>query len=118
VSTWTCRRQSGGVKCGHVNPGRKRKCESCGKTRPARKQPAHRAALSLSYERYVELNGGEFCGICGREPKPGKKLRRDHEHKGNGKPRGLLCWTCNLVLRNWVTVEWLRSAIRYLERSA
>ncbi|MGH8525107.1 MAG: endonuclease domain-containing protein [Gammaproteobacteria bacterium] len=72
------------------------------------------AALDLTYEQYVEINGGEHCGICGKEP-DGRRLDRDHDHK-TGRPRGLLCWACNRQLRTWATVEWLRSAAMYLER--
>lgn len=74
------------------------------------------AALKIPYERYVEINGGERCGICGREPS-GKRLDRDHEHKGDGKPRGLLCHMCNRRLRGFVTLEWLARATAYLKRS-
>lgn len=115
---WTCQRHSGGIKCGHVNPNRFQKCQTCGKRRPPRQRPAHLSALSLPYEYYREINGGERCGICGREPQPGKRLHRDHEHKGVGKPRGLLCFQCNQQLKHTSTVEWLRAAAEYLERAA
>jgi hypothetical protein len=74
------------------------------------------AALDLTYEQYIEINGGEFCGICGKVPS-GRRLDRDHEHSGAGRARGLLCWSCNRQLRTWATVEWLRSAADYLERA-
>lgn len=74
------------------------------------------AALDIAYERYVELNGGEHCGICGAERKPEKRLDRDHDHK-TGRPRGLLCWACNRQLRTWATVEWLLAAAAYLKRA-
>jgi hypothetical protein len=75
------------------------------------------SALALSYEYYVALNGGEHCGICGREPKPGgRRLDRDHSHEGVGVPRGLLCPRCNRLLHRFVTPEWLRAAMAYLER--
>src|SRR4051812_18537167 len=113
---WTCQRQSHGAKCGHLNGGRKRLCEACGKPRPARKRPAHMAALEIPYEAYVELNGGEHCGICGKPRSPERRLDRDHDHR-TGTPRGLLCWACNRQLRSWATVDWLRAATAYLERS-
>lgn len=116
--TWTCQRRSGGSKCGHVNPKRKQICERCGKKRPPTKQVAHRKVLELPYEAYVLANGGsENCGICGRPPPEGGKHRKDHEHKGDGLARGLLCWTCNLALRDFATVEWLCGAAAYLERA-
>lgn len=117
VRTWTCQRRSGGVRCAHVNPKRKQLCEACGGRRPKSKPPAHRKALDLPFEAYLLVNGGEDCGICGRPPPAGGRHRRDHEHKGDGLPRGLLCWTCNLALRDFATVEWLRSAADYLERA-
>jgi hypothetical protein len=112
---WTCQRSSLGVKCGHRNGNRKRNCQWC-KPRPARKRPAHMSALALPYAYYVQLNGGEHCGICGRLPSPGRKLDRDHDHKGVGTPRGLLCVRCNRALPDWCGVEWLRAAAAYLER--
>lgn len=80
------------------------------------------AALDLPYEHYVEINGGEFCGICGDPPKPGRRLCRDHAHEGNGTPRGLLCVKCNrfLVKQRYglkVTADWLRRAAAYHERT-
>lgn len=75
------------------------------------------AALLLPYQTYLEANRGmERCGICGRAPGT-RRLHRDHEHKGAGRPRGLLCPNCNRLLSDRVTVEWLESAIRYLKRT-
>jgi hypothetical protein len=74
------------------------------------------AALDVPYEEYIVLNGGEFCGICGAERKPERRLQRDHCHR-TGHPRGLLCFACNRWLRGFMTVEWMRSAIAYLERA-
>lgn len=113
---WTCQRVAHGVKCGHRNPRRKHLCERCGKRRPATQRPAHLVALDLPYEDYVALNGGERCGICGVEPKPGKKLHRDHDHC-SGTPRGVLCFPCNLQLKNGYGPQWLRAAADYLERA-
>lgn len=116
--TWKCQRSSGGAKCAHVNPARKRKCEVCEKPRPVRTPPAHRKALTeITYEQYVEINGGTHCAICGREPAPGKKHRRDHAHVGDGIPRGLLCWRHNLGLNNFGDdPAMLRAAADYVER--
>lgn len=114
---WTCTRVEHKIRCGHKNPNRKQKCAWCGKRRTPRKKPAHMRALDLSYEQYIELNGGEHCGICGRPPWSGRKLDRDHEHKANGFARGLLCWSCNRQLRTWATEEWLLNAAAYLRRA-
>jgi hypothetical protein len=116
AKSWTCQRSAGGVRCAAVNPARKRKCVACGKERPARKRPAHMAALDLPYEHYVAINGGEFCGICGCGPKDGRRLNRDHDHV-TGEARGLLCWIDNKFLRRGMTTDWMRRAIAYLERA-
>lgn len=116
--TWTCQRVTGGLRCGAVNPGIKRKCARCDKLRSARKRPAHMKALDMTYEQYVELNGGEFCGICGADRKlGGARLHRDHDHR-RGVPRGLCCFRCNAALRPYMDLEWCRAAVAYLERTA
>lgn len=122
VRVWTCQRVKAGKKCSHVNPRRLQICTACGKRRPKTKKPAHMAALKLTYEQYIKLNGGERCGICGAPPKSARRLNRDHEHIGNGRPRGLLCAKCNrfLVQTRYglvVTSEWLRAAADYLDRA-
>jgi hypothetical protein len=71
----------------------------------------------MPYEEWVALFG-EVCGICDRPPSATRRLDRDHEHKGRGKARGLLCWKCNNALPNWVDPAWLRAAAEYLERTA
>lgn len=73
------------------------------------------AALDKTYEDYILLNGGEFCGICGRKPRPGRRLDRDHDHR-TGLGRGLLCNRCNRQLVNWVTITWLNAAVVYLNK--
>lgn len=113
---WTCQRQANRVKCGAFNPPRTRKCEMCGKPRPQRKKPAHMSALELSYQEYVEINGGESCGICGKS-RGSRRLDRDHDHKF-GIARGLLCARCNRQLPAWVDIPWLVSAIEYLKRAS
>lgn len=115
---WKCQRVTRGIKCGRRNPNRFQKCQGCGKRRPARKRPAHMSALDLPYEYYVQINGGDHCGICGRERTPfDPKLHRDHEHSGVGTPRGILCFRCNAALRPYMTLEWLRAAVAYVERA-
>jgi hypothetical protein len=75
------------------------------------------AALKIPYEVYIEINGGEHCGICGRKPLPHRRLDRDHDHR-TGKPRGLLCHSCNRTLKHSVTISWMWAAIAYLRRAA
>jgi hypothetical protein len=69
---------------------------------------------TTTYEQCVE-RFGEKCGICGRG-RTTRRLDRDHEHKGKGRVRGLLCNSCNRRLNNRVTSEWLRAAADYLDR--
>lgn len=75
------------------------------------------AALDLTYEDYIAINGGEHCGVCGCPPPPGRRLDRDHEHAGEGRPRGLLCRRDNRLLSRHLTADWLRDALAYLERT-
>jgi hypothetical protein len=114
---WTCQRVQAGEKCGTKNPRIKKNCTACGKPRPATKRPGHLAALDLTYEQYVDLNGGDHCAICHKTRQPGdRRFDRDHDHKNGGRPRGLLCHLCNRALPSWVTVEWLLAAAAYLNR--
>jgi hypothetical protein len=107
--TWTC------PGCGAKWHGRKQLCDSCGRARPKRRVPKHQMVLETPYEWWVE-QFGERCGICARPPGPSRRLDRDHDHS-NGKPRGLLCHRCNRALAAWVTADWLRKALLYVERS-
>jgi len=112
--TWTCPRITRGQKCGARNPNRRRKCGQCGKPRPARKHPAHRAILDQPYEWWV-ARFDDRCNICGRPAGPRRRLDRDHCH-ASGNARGLLCHRCNRALPEWVTEEWLLKAAAYLAR--
>lgn len=109
---WTCR------GCGTAWPRTKQLC-TCGRRRPPAHKPKHMVALEMPYESYIELNGGERCGIClrPRSDTDRRRLDRDHDHK-TGRPRGLLCHKCNRALAAWVTPEWLRAAADYMERTA
>lgn len=48
------------------------------------------------YDILLKRQNG-VCAICGKPPKPKKKLHVDHDHM-NGKVRGLLCFRCNFGL--------------------
>src|SRR5215213_8289688 len=111
---WVCKRQQNGVKCLHRNPNRVQICQECRLPKPKRAQPKHMVALIYTYDQYVELNGGEHCGICGSRPKT-RRLDRDHDHK-TGAPRGLLCSIHNRWLPHWMTLELARGIVAYLER--
>lgn len=116
---WTCTRRTNGEKCNTLVPNAKRKCPKCGKPKPAPRRPKHLAALNESYEHYIEINGGEHCGICGRQPDGTRRLDRDHDHTvlGLGLPRGLLCRGCNMRLSYQLTEEWMEAALTYLRRA-
>lgn len=73
------------------------------------------AALLLPYQDYIELNGGEHCGVCLTPGSGRRRLDRDHDHK-TGTPRGLLHPRCNRALPSWITSDWLRRAADYLDR--
>lgn len=113
---WTCRKITHGDVCGARNPNRRRKCSACGKPRTSRKRPAHMAVLDKPYDWWV-ATFGERCGICGKEPSPGRRLDRDHDHK-TGIARGLLCHRHNRGLDWFSGVEELRMAATYLERAS
>lgn len=112
---WTCKRQTGGVVCKHVNPLRLSLCGACGKRRPKTVRPKHMAILDQPYSWWVD-QFGELCGVCGAKPKPGKRLCREHEHVGDGFARGLTCFRCNRMLGN-KKLAWMRLALAYLERA-
>ena len=76
-----------------------------------RYQPRVRITLA-EYTELLEKQGGG-CAICESRPKT-RRLHVDHNHK-TGEVRGLLCMRCNRNLPAWVTPEWLRSALAYLE---
>lgn len=117
---WICRRVSKGKACGTTNLPRSRVCKRCGKNRPPKRIPAHRAVLrELSYEDYIRINGGEFCWIHKAlnrpEPKRTRRLHRDHDHT-TGRPRGLLCAQCNRAIKNWMDAEWMDATAMYLRK--
>lgn len=119
---WTCTRKTAGVKCMTRNEPRKQLCATCGKAKPKRSAPKHMAALNNSYEHFIEINGGEHCGICGvtraQTSTPHRRMQKDHVHTVGdlGEPRGILCIACNMRLTERMTLEWMRAAVAYLER--
>jgi hypothetical protein len=64
------------------------------------KDEARRARLEqhfditpAEYDAILKEQGGG-CAVCGRRPKPGKRLAVDHNHR-TGLVRGLLDYVCN-----------------------
>jgi hypothetical protein len=119
---WTCRK----CKVWHENK-RLRICPGCGKKRPAKKEPAHRAVLKeLTYDDFVAINGGDYCWIgnrlglpCGKTRQDAdRKFDRDHDHR-TGRARGLLCHLHNRGLRYFNDdPDLMRAGAEYLERAA
>jgi len=64
------------------------------------------------YDRLLAAQGG-VCAIC-QQPSL-KTLHVDHDHE-TGKPRGLLCFTCNRFLMAKPKLEYFERAIAYLKR--
>lgn len=66
------------------------------------------------YQPLAEIQGGT-CAICPKPiPPPGeRRFALDHDHKSM-EIRGVLCTACNMRLSDRVTVEWMTSAIKYL----
>ena len=111
VVRWTCR------KCGRRMATRlTQRCFGCGAPRPKAKRASHKIALDHPYEHYVEINGGDHCGVCGRKSSPVRRLDRDHDHR-TGEPRGLLCATHNRMLKARLEPE-IRKLVEYLDRHA
>lgn len=116
---WTC------PKCKKRHPTRVKRVCDCGGRQPKARRPAHLKALDLPREVFIAANGGsENCGVCECEPKATRRHDRDHDHL-TGKPRGILCPTCNGFLtarigrsKRILTPDFLRRAAAYLERAA
>lgn len=109
---WTCRR----CHARHEN-NRLRRCE-CGRLRPKRRRPAHLAALKLERHIYLAANDGyDGCWVCRYLGEASRKpLHRDHEHKGDGRPRGILCAYHNRLLGPRYTPELAAAFAAYLNR--
>lgn len=72
------------------------------------------------YEIIVRSQGGA-CALCqekltktGKNKGQPKKLFVDHDHK-SGLTRGVLCFSCNKRIPEWMTIEWLNKVLAYLE---
>ena len=108
--------------CGYAFSGdsRRRKCPDCGAKRVPKRRPKHLAALNHDRAVFIVANDGyDGCWVC-RElgVKLDGPLYRDHEHKGNGRPRGLLCRYHNGCLGPRYTPELVAVLARYLNRDA
>ena len=96
-----------------------------GRNTPEQNRRAHlRYRYGIDPEDYAELlaKQGGVCRICGRGPTPENTNRKgvlftDHDHV-TGRVRGLLCNSCNLIVKDKNSIERLRKAIEYLEHHA
>lgn len=113
--TWTCRRQTRGVVCRHLNPRIKKKCEKCGK-------PRHKIAESPKstrglppIEECIEIFGTKKCMFpgCEVEHSPERPLHRDHDH-ATMELRGILCFSHNFRIRRYMDWEFMKRAYVYL----
>jgi hypothetical protein len=67
------------------------------------------------YEALLNEQGGG-CALCGREPRAGRSLHVDHNHK-TGVVRGLLCFRCNAGIGQFGEDTFrIADAIVYLSR--
>lgn len=106
-------------------------CESRKERKPVDPLVARGYVLKFRYnitvERYDELLAAQdgVCAVCGEPPPEGSYLSVDHDHSccsASDKTcglciRGLLCTTCNTGIGMLPTVELLKSAQVYMERS-
>lgn len=82
----------------------------------ARKRERQAKKYGLTVAQLDRLEAEPQCNICGRNPRPGKHLYTDHDHK-TGRVRGRLCFTCNYRLLgrgNLGRAEVHEAAARYL----
>ena len=102
--------------CGAALAGRQRKwCGiDCAVAEARRARLA--AVFNITPEEYDDIEVWQLnrCGICGRRPKPGKRLAVDHDHK-TGLVRGLLCYVCNRRVISARSADILIRAAEYVQ---
>jgi len=117
---WLC------VKCGTRHERTKQKCP-CGRARPKRRVPFHLKTLQNDpYEVYLQFsanvhdNGDGSCDVCGRPQSDERRHDRDHGRNRNdpayGNPRGVVCASCNILMRRELTLERATQICGYLYR--
>jgi len=73
--------------------------------------------ISLEQKAQMIKEQGGTCRICKNPLEPGRKSPTDHDHK-TGKVRGILCNKCNIGLGMFKdNIEYLQSAIEYLNKN-
>lgn len=79
----------------------------------------HLKKYNISYEDYMnilEKQQGKCLGCYRTESQINKRLSVDHCHK-TGRVRGLICFTCNLVIGNcYENIDTLNNLIEYLKK--
>jgi hypothetical protein len=90
-------------------------CAVCGPVplKPCRKGFTCKVAWCKQQKNKTSIGFGFHTGVCEICGKPSNKLVKDHSHK-NGKIRGWLCHSCNLVV-GWFEKEYSDKLIKYLK---
>lgn len=83
-------------RCGHPLASRQRTWCSPECQKDAARATRLAAIFDITPDEYDQVLAEQhgLCAICGRPPKPGKRLAVDHDHT-TGFVRGLLCFMCN-----------------------
>jgi hypothetical protein len=109
---------SGGVKCATDNPRVKQKCTKCGGPRPKpSRRPIVRCLIFPTRPTSSPTAEARTAASAAAAAEGWPSPQGSRARKGEGLARGLLCWTCNLALRDFATPEWLNNAAGYLERA-
>jgi hypothetical protein len=69
--------------------------------------------ISASDYEHMDRTQNFKCALCGKEPKPGKKLHVEHNHK-TGKVRALACFYCNRRRIGQLNLEWAKKIYEYM----
>lgn len=123
-----CRVCGGTLRYANVQSGRRGKtgrCVECARTKTIARQTTPGFQLreklrkyKLTQDQLIDLffEQGGGCAICHTNVAVGNGWQIDHDHR-SGRVRGVLCQHCNTAIGQFKErVDFLQSAIRYLER--
>jgi hypothetical protein len=112
--------------------GRESRCKDCSRVKTAKYKELNSDKVKLQqriskrkkrtnftnelYESTLNEQGG-VCAICGTDTPGGRgTFHADHDHS-NGKPRGVLCHSCNVGLGHFLdNADLLQAALDYLNK--